>query len=397
MAVQAQHVSRAFHHHLHSYRSARLRISVSRSLLKRAIELTILRSSLLKHGKHRKARQHRLLRRTCGASTAQDVISYSYRNLDRKKPLSAISSALEDGATGASLFLDERGGCAPAMAGIGNAMPSNVPRSDLTCSDNNHNYAFVPRTRARVVAAAAPGLMDEQPRGVGTAAAAQGFVPVAVGDMASRSMGSGVASTSGMIGIGHADGLSQGILYNQGMEIDALVRVETERMRAGLDEAWRRHVRALVAAAERAAAVRLRAAEATLEVARCRNAEMEERLRQIGAEGQAWVGVAQSHEAVAAGLRATLDQLLQSPCAAGEGDAEDVQSCCFETSACGTAGADDAASIASAACRACGQGGACVLVLPCRHLSLCRAYDASVDTCPVCAATKNASLHVLLC
>jgi E3 ubiquitin-protein ligase BOI-like protein len=125
---------------------------------------------------------------------------------------------------------------------------------------------------------------------------------------------------------------------------------------------------------------------------------MEERLRQIGAEGQAWVGVAQSHEAVAEELRATIDQLLQSPCAGGEGEAEDAQSCCFETPAYDNAAADDdAASKASAACRACGQGGACVLVLPCRHLSLCRACDASVDTCPVCAATKNASLHVLLC
>ncbi|KAM0878280.1 hypothetical protein ACQ4PT_034977 [Festuca glaucescens] len=327
MALQAQHVSRAFHHHLHSYR------------------------------------------------------------------------ALEDGATGASLFQDERGGCAPAMAGIGNTMPSGIPRSDLTCNDNNYNYAFVPRKRARVVAAT-PGFVEEQPRDVRTPAAAQGFVPV--GLMASRAMGSGVASTSGMSGNAAAAGLSDGLpsqLHNQGVEIDALVRVETERMRASLDEAWRRHVRALVAAAERAAAVRLRAAEATLELARCRNAEMEERLRQIGAEGQAWIGVAQSHEAVAAGLRATLDQLLQSPCAAGKGDAEDAQSCCFENPARANtaAGADEAASNASAACRACGQGRTCVLVLPCRHLSLCSGCDASVDTCPVCAATKNASLRVLLC
>uniref|UniRef100_A0ACD5UYC7 Uncharacterized protein n=1 Tax=Avena sativa TaxID=4498 RepID=A0ACD5UYC7_AVESA len=324
MAVQAQHVSRAFHHDLHSYR------------------------------------------------------------------------ALEDRANGASLFSDEVGGCAPAMAGTGNTMLSDVPRSDLTCNDNNYNSAFVPRKRARVAAAAASGFMDERPRGVRTPATAHGFAPV--GDMANRAMGSGVASTSGMIG-NAGGGFSQGLLSqlcNQGMEIDALVRDETERMCAGLGEAWRRHVRAVVAAAERAAEGRLRAADAALALARCQNAELEERLRQIGAEGQAWIGVAQSHEAAAAGLRATLDQVLQSPCAAGASDAEDARSCCFETPAYADDGNDDAASNASAACKACGQGGACVLLLPCRHLSLCRSCDATVDTCPVCAATKNASLHVLL-
>jgi E3 ubiquitin-protein ligase BOI-like protein len=168
-------------------------------------------------------------------------------------------------------------------------------------------------------------------------------------------------------------------------------------MRAGLDEARRRHARAVLAAVERAAAVRLQAVEADLERALCRNAELEERLCQMTAEGQAWLGVAKSHEAAAAGLRATLDQLLQPPCAV-EGDAEDAQSCCFETPAAGD-NADDTASKAIAAapsCKVCGQGEACVLLLPCRHLSLCGACEPAVDTCPVCAATKNASLHVLL-
>ncbi len=83
--------------------------------------------------------------------------------------------------------------------------------------------------------------------------------------------------------------------------------VQAERMRAGLEEAQRRHVRALVAAVACATMGRVRAAEAKLDRARCHNSELEEKLRQISAEGQAWMGVAKSHEAVAAGLRATLD------------------------------------------------------------------------------------------
>ena len=52
-----------------------------------------------------------------------------------------------------------------------------------------------------------------------------------------------------------------------------------------LQEARRQHARAVVAAVGRAAAGRLRAAEAELDRARCRNAELEEWLQQLAAEG----------------------------------------------------------------------------------------------------------------
>uniref|UniRef100_A0ACD5UA73 Uncharacterized protein n=1 Tax=Avena sativa TaxID=4498 RepID=A0ACD5UA73_AVESA len=293
---------------------------------------------------------------------------------------------LGDDMTDGSLYFDDQVGPAPAVAGLGDTVFGDM---DLAWNDNTCSHGFVQRKRARVVTDA-PSFLENQ--------RAQG--PLPVGDVLTRAMGAGAASTSGRMT--NAAGLPQDLIshvYHQGMEIDALVRVETERMRAGLELARRRHVRALVSAAERAAAGRLQAADAALELARCRNATLSERLGQISAEGQAWIGVAKSHEAVVAGLRATLEQLLQSPGAAaaqgpaGAGDAEDARSCCFET----TADDGEAASNKSRApCKACGDGESCMLLLPCRHLCLCPACDATVDTCPVCAASKNASLHVLL-
>ncbi|TVU29908.1 hypothetical protein EJB05_21499 [Eragrostis curvula] len=214
----------------------------------------------------------------------------------------------------------------------------------------------------------------------------QAFAPA--GDAQSRALCSGSATTSGRPAC--AAPVSQGVLshlYRHSVDADALIRIENERLRLGLLEARRRHVRAAVSALETAAARRLRDAEAELERSLCRHAELEQKVQQMCAEAQAWQGVAKSHEAVTAGLRSTLDQLLRSP--PPRAGAEDAQSCCYEQE-------DRARSSRGRACKSCGEAEACVLLLPCRHLCLCAGCEAAADACPVCAATKNAALHVLL-
>ncbi|KAJ4814679.1 SBP (S-ribonuclease binding protein) family protein [Rhynchospora pubera] len=174
--------------------------------------------------------------------------------------------------------------------------------------------------------------------------------------------------------------------------------INHSNMSVPLEETWRRHVRGLLLAIRQQVIARLIEKESELEHAKRRNNQLEEELTQISAEIYVWFDAAKNNEAVASALQMKLDEAITSiaegSSSSNRHDAEDAQSCCFEGSEHDVA---DMVRNRSRICRGCGGKEACMLLLPCRHLCLCKECEPMAATCPLCCSAKNASLEIIRC
>ncbi|XVF13518.1 hypothetical protein REPUB_Repub08aG0214800 [Reevesia pubescens] len=187
-------------------------------------------------------------------------------------------------------------------------------------------------------------------------------------------------------------------------ELDQFLQAQGEELRRMLAEKRHRHYRALLGAAEESVARRLKEKEAEVEKATRRNAELEARAKQLNVEAQVWQAKAREQEATAASLQAQLQQAIISGgavttqdsrrgddglnCAGGvEGQAEDAESAYVDPERVAASGP---------ACKACRTRVASVVLLPCRHLCLCRECDRVAQACPLCLTVRNSSVEVFL-
>nr|GLL44720.1 BOI-related E3 ubiquitin-protein ligase 1-like [Ipomoea trifida] len=185
-------------------------------------------------------------------------------------------------------------------------------------------------------------------------------------------------------------------------EIEQYLRAQGEQLRRTLEEKRQRHYRALLGAAEESLTRRLREKEAEVDKATRRNAELEARAAQLAAEAQAWQARARAQELTAATLQAQLQQAMARPgCsnahhpperndgAIAAGEAEDAESAYIDP--------DRVEVSAGSNCRSCGKRAASVVLLPCRHLCLCRRCDAAAQACPLCLTFRSSSVEVFFC
>ncbi|XP_010249378.1 PREDICTED: probable BOI-related E3 ubiquitin-protein ligase 3 isoform X2 [Nelumbo nucifera] len=229
---------------------------------------------------------------------------------------------------------------------------------------------------------------------------------------------SNATSTSGRSSyLLHQDLTSQ--LYRHDVEIDALVRLQNEKLRSILEETAKRHWRSLVSVLEQQVCKRLREKETELDNANRKNAELEVKVRQMMVENQIWFNIARNNEVIVSTLRSGLEQiLLQSNtdqhevAKEGMGDsdeivgvvADDAVSCCYEVMV-----EEERVSVAAekdikenrelksrTRCKVCREKEVSVLLLPCRHLCVCKVCESRLSICPVCNSIKNATLQIVM-
>ncbi|XP_062169872.1 E3 ubiquitin-protein ligase BOI-like isoform X1 [Alnus glutinosa] len=188
----------------------------------------------------------------------------------------------------------------------------------------------------------------------------------------------------------------------QNEEFDCYIRFQEENILKDVRELKQRHTVSFLSAIEKVVDRKLHEKELEIENMNRKNKELMERIKQIAMEVQSWHYRAKYNESVVNALKSNLQRVM-------------AQGAIHGKEGCGDSEVDDAASYANVDhqgiidgsgnsvymkkqmnCRACKVKEVCVLLIPCRHLCLCKDCEGFIDVCPICQEMKTASAQVFM-
>ncbi|KAJ0105914.1 hypothetical protein Patl1_18051 [Pistacia atlantica] len=169
----------------------------------------------------------------------------------------------------------------------------------------------------------------------------------------------------------------------------------------GVRELNQRHTYSFLNAIERGIGRKLHEKELEIENINYKNKELVDRIKQASMEVQSWHYKAKYNESVINVLKNNLKQAMAEGAMHGK-------------EGCGDSEVDDAAShtnvnhivdgsgnlsptMKQTSCRACKVHEVSILLLPFRHLCLCKDCEGFIEICLICKAMKTASVQVYMC
>ncbi|XP_022146109.1 probable BOI-related E3 ubiquitin-protein ligase 2 [Momordica charantia] len=171
--------------------------------------------------------------------------------------------------------------------------------------------------------------------------------------------------------------------------MDRFIRLQSERFRLLLQQKRNQQIGVLLNQIETRTRVLFQQKDEEIARANNRRIELEQFLTRLQMENQERQRAVQENQAVVASLSHALEQIRERISSGANDDAESNNN---------VGGEDDAIDRGKKRmiCRICNSRISCVLFLPCRHLCSCKPCESGLDFCPVCNATKKASIEAVI-
>ncbi|KAL9998964.1 putative transcription factor C2H2 family [Helianthus debilis subsp. tardiflorus] len=182
---------------------------------------------------------------------------------------------------------------------------------------------------------------------------------------------------------------------------DHYIKVQEENFVKGIRELNQKHIALLLNTLEKEVTKKLNEKDVEIVNMNRRNMELGLKIKQVAMEAQSWHYKAKYNESVANTLKNNLQQVIaQMPTQAKEGygdsEVDDAASYTNVNDALGNPIPNQTFSMKPLNCKACNVKEVCVLLLPCRHLCLCKDCEVLVENCPVCQTLRTESVHVFM-
>lgn len=168
----------------------------------------------------------------------------------------------------------------------------------------------------------------------------------------------------------------------------------------GVKDIRQRYMASFLASIGKGIDNKIREKDLEIEAINRKNKELMERIKQVANEAQNWHYRAKYNESVVNMLKANLQQALAQgndhQIKEGFGDTD------LENDAVSSIDPNNYLGLANRKhndgmiCRACNVKEVSILVMPCRHLSLCKDCDRGVNVCPVCHIVKTVGVEVYM-
>ncbi|PAN50468.1 hypothetical protein GQ55_9G532700 [Panicum hallii var. hallii] len=185
-------------------------------------------------------------------------------------------------------------------------------------------------------------------------------------------------------------------------DMDRFIKAQSERLRQSILEKVQAKQFEALASVEDKILRKIRDKEAEVETINKRNSELEDQIKQLAVEVGAWQQRAKYNESMINALKYNLEQVcahqskdFKEGC--GDSEVDDTASCC-------NGGAVNLQLMPKenrqpkdlTACRVCKSSEACMLLLPCRHLCLCKECESKLSFCPLCQSSKILGMEIYM-